>query len=288
MPDVSLISTEGLSKPATVLIKKISDAVGDLWEPHQIRRVAEAEADAAITLAKAEIEIDQLRQRAARRFVNEQTRIQLNMESIARQGIRDVDPKAPTEDVDVDWISNFFDKCRLVSDDHMQALWSRILSGEANSPGSFSRKTVNLVADLDQPSAELFQALCSCGWKFGDVLMPLIFDLTEQIYIRHGISLFEVGHLDSIGLIQINATGGFLLTNQPKTTTAVYRDRTVNLTFPKNTGNDLNIGQVLLTPSGEQLSRIVKPVPIEGFFEFVYDRWAKGSLVPVRQNLSEA
>ena len=37
MPDYSLIGTGGLTKPATVLIEKISNAVGTLWEPNQIR-----------------------------------------------------------------------------------------------------------------------------------------------------------------------------------------------------------------------------------------------------------
>ncbi len=144
MPDYSLINTGELTKPATVLIEKISNAVGVLWEPNQIRRVAQAKADAAMTLAKSDIEIDEVQRRVAHRFVEEETRKQLNMESIVGKAIGDVDPNAPTEDVQDDWIANFFDKCRSVSDDDMQRLWSRILSGEANTPGSFSRKTVNL------------------------------------------------------------------------------------------------------------------------------------------------
>ena len=148
MPDFSLLNAGQLTKPATVLIEKIANAVGTLWEPRQIRRVAQAKADAAMTLAKGDIEIDEVKRRAAKRFVEEETRKQLNMESIVEKAVQDVDPEAPTEQVDDDWITNYFDKCRSVSDDEMQNLWARILSGEANSPGSFSRKTVNLVADL--------------------------------------------------------------------------------------------------------------------------------------------
>ena len=51
MPEYSLINPGGLTKPVTVLIEKISNAVGTLWEPKQIRRVAQAEADAAMILA---------------------------------------------------------------------------------------------------------------------------------------------------------------------------------------------------------------------------------------------
>ena len=50
MAEFSLINLSGLSKPATVLIEKISNAVGMVWEPRQIRRVAQAKADAAFDL----------------------------------------------------------------------------------------------------------------------------------------------------------------------------------------------------------------------------------------------
>ena len=283
MPDYSLISARGLTKPATVLIEKISNAVGTLWEPAQIRRVAQAKADATMILATGDIEVDEVRRRAAARFIEEETRKQLHMESIVFKAIQDVDSNAPTDDVEDDWITNFFDKCRSVSDDEMQGLWSRILSGEANSPGSFSRKTVNLVADLDKESAELFHTLCSFGWGLGDGVTPLILDFREQIYIQRGLTLFSFGQLDSIGLIQINATSGFELGELPKEYTVAYHDKSVLLTFPKEQDNSLSIGKVLMTPSGRQLSHVVKPNPIDGFFEFIYDRWAGESLVPPRK-----
>ena len=284
MPDYSLINTGELTKPATVLIEKISNAVGILWEPNQIRRVAQAKADAAMTLAKSDIEIDEVQRRVAHRFVEEETRKQLNMESIVGKAIGGVDPNAPTEDVQDDWIANFFDKCRSVSDDEMQVLWSRILSGESNAPGSFSRKTVNLVADLDKASAELFHTVCSFGWQSGDVFLPLIFEFSDRIYNQRGVSLFSLGELDSIGLIQINPDTGFRLSNQPKEVPVTYHNRSVLLTFPNDTGNSLSVGKVIVTPSGRQLSRIVKPAPIDCFFEFVYDRWAGESLVPPRRD----
>ena len=284
MPDSSPINIGGLTEPVTVLIKKISNAVGTLWEPRQIRRVAQAEADAALILAKGEIQIKGVQWRAARRFVEEETRKQLNMEKIVEKAIQDVDPNAPTEDVEEDWIANFFDKCRSFSDDEMQVLWSRILSGEANSPGSFSRKTVNLVADLDKASAELFHSLCSFGWRFGDELVPLIVELSDAIYAQHGINLLSLSHLDSIGLVQINGTGGFRLRNQPKERVVSYQRRSVILRFPRENQNDLKIGNVLLTPSGMQLSDVVKPRPVDGFFEFIYDRWVAESLVAPRRD----
>ena len=283
MPNNSLISTEGLTRPATVLIEKISEAVGALYEPRQIRQVAQAKADAAMTLAKGEMEINEVKRRALQRFVDEETKKQLNMESIVEKAIPDIHESAPTEDVEGDWITNFFDKCRSVSDHEMQLLWSRILSGEANAPGSFSRKTVNLVADLDKASAKLFHTLCSFGWQVDDTFTPLILDFDELIYNQQGVEFFLLGELDAIGLIRIGGSEGYMLYELPKRITASYQDRFVQLTLPKHTGNNLSVGHVILTPSGSQLSRIVKPDPVEGLFEFTYDKWAGDSFVPPRE-----
>ena len=282
MPEFSLLKAGELTKPVTVLIEKIANAVGTLWEPRQIRRVAQAKADAAMTLAKGDIEIDELKRRAAKRFVEEETRKQLNMESIVEKAVQDVDPEAPTEQVDDDWITNYFDKCRSVSDDEMQNLWARILSGEANSPGSFSRKTVNLVADLDKSSAELFHKLCSFGWRIHGELFPLIFDSAEPIYVDNGLGLYSLIKLDSIGLIQISDTLGFKLSKESRQLPASYHLQSVLLTFPAEEGNDLELGKVMMTPSGIELSRIVEPTPIDRFYEFIYDKWAKQALVPPR------
>ena len=49
----SIINLGGLSKPATVLIEKISDAVGGVFKPYQIKRIAKAEA----SLIEAETQI---------------------------------------------------------------------------------------------------------------------------------------------------------------------------------------------------------------------------------------
>ena len=62
-----LINLGNLAKPADTLVKKISNAVGVLFEPRQIIRVAEAKAEAAKIEAQSEIETTDLHRRAVRR-----------------------------------------------------------------------------------------------------------------------------------------------------------------------------------------------------------------------------
>jgi carbamoylphosphate synthase small subunit len=82
-----LVNIGDLSKPATVFIEKISDAVGGVAKPWQLTRVAKAEAKADIIRSQAKIEISELERRALERMVREEGKKQENIESIAEKTI---------------------------------------------------------------------------------------------------------------------------------------------------------------------------------------------------------
>src|ERR1039458_6537682 len=177
----SLINVGYLSKPVNTLIEKISDAIGGLSKPFQIRRVAQAEADADRIRAATQIEITEIQHRAMARMFAEEARKQHNIESITIKALPDVNPESRPEDMEDDWIANFFDKCRLISDEQMQSLWARILAGEANAPGKFSKRTVNLLGSLDKEDATLFSKVCGFTLLIGQ-LVPFIYALNHKIY----------------------------------------------------------------------------------------------------------
>ncbi len=279
----SIVNLGDLAKPATVLIEKISDAVGGVFKPYQIVRVAKAEVAAELIRAEAQLQITDLQRRAMRRFVEEEAMHQLNMESITNLALPSLKENASPQEMENDWITNFFDKCRIISDKEMQQIWSRILAGEANSPGTFAKRTVNLLNDLDKSDAELFICLCGFRWMIGESSVPLIFSRTEwdDIYKIKGINFDSLTHLDSLGLIRFesSAAGGYLRAKLPKKLTVFYFGRPVELTFPQDDDNKLRIGKVLLTHAGQQLALVCGATPIEGFFEYICDSWTSQSLI---------
>lgn len=114
MPDGnSLVNLGDITKPANTLIKKISEAVGGYFKPHQIKRIAKAEAEASIIKAHAQIEVTDLERRAIARFVAEEARRQENIESITEQALSQLKTGATPDKVEDDWITNFFEKCRI-------------------------------------------------------------------------------------------------------------------------------------------------------------------------------
>lgn len=271
---ISLVNLGKLSKPADTLIKKVSSAVGGIFEPWQIKQVAKAEAEASLIKAKAEIEVTDLHHRAMHRFVEEEASRQENMETITEKAIPQLEEGSDPSKMEDDWVTNFFDKSRIVSDSDMQNLWASVLAGEANSPGTYSKRTVNFLSDLDKRDAELFLALCSFGWFVG-TFTSLIFDVKHSIYNDKGLNFNTLTHLDSIGLIQFSNISGFVRKNLPKNFTVSYCGEPLHLTMEKEEGNELNIGKVLLSQVGIELARVCQAPGVDGFTEYVKEKWNK-------------
>ena len=154
----------------------------------------------------------------------------------------------------------------------MQELWSRVLAGEANAPGTYSKRTVNFLSDLDKAEADLFTKLCGFVWMIGE-LRPLVFDASAKIYNRHGINFSSLSHLDSIGLVKFDGVAGFVTQHLPKRFIVAYYGSPLALEMPKAADNKLDIGKVLLTRIGKELAAISGCQPVEGFWEYVRDRW---------------
>lgn len=270
----ALVNLGDLSKPATVLIEKISDAIGAVFEPHQIKRVARAEAEAEKIRAVAQIEISEIQQRALIRMIQEEGRKQENIENISAKAIGGLDPDAKPENVEKDWLAHFFEKAKLISDTEMQSLWSSLLAGEANRPGTFSKRTVELIATLDKADAHLFTKLCGFGWMIGNVA-PLIFETKDDIYANQELTFNSLTHLDSLGLIRFESLSGFVRQRFPKKATLFYFGTPLIVEFPKESDNDLPTGKVMLTQAGQELAPICGAKRIETFPEYVVGKWAE-------------
>jgi hypothetical protein len=269
----SLINFGELSKPADTLIKKISNAVGGIFKPYQIKRVAKAEAEAALIKAQTKIHITDLNQRAMHRFVEEEAKRQRNIEDITGKALPHLNDKADPSKVEDDWITNFFDKCRIVSDDQMQGLWSRVLAGESNSPGTYSKRTVNFLSDLDKSDAEMFTRLCGFIWTIDDKMDPLVYDYKHPIYNEEGINYELLAHLASIGLIQYSGFGSFRYDGLPNKVAVLYYGTSLLLQLPQESNNEIRLGHVILTKMGAELAPISGSKPVNGFLEYVTEKW---------------
>jgi hypothetical protein len=277
MPETTpgtVLNIEGYSKPADILIGKISDAVGELLIPYQIMKVAAAESDTALFKDQTKTVLTDLYRRAMHRFIEEEAQRQQNMEQITLKALQQLDEEADPNSMEKDWLINFFERSRLISDEEMQALLARVLSEEANSPGTFSKRTVNYLCDLDKVDAENFQALCSFGWFVGE-FTPLVFDVKAEVYRNHGVTYDTLSRLERIGLIRFRNYSGYMLADLPKTVIVAYCSQPLVLTLEKEKKNRLYLGNVRLTPIGNEIATICYARRVDGFEDYVKEIWKK-------------
>jgi Protein of unknown function (DUF2806) len=211
------------------------------------------------------------------RFFSEEAKKQQDIESITAKALPELAEAATPEKLEDDWIANFFDKCRLISDEEMQTLWARVLAGEANAPGRYSKRTVNLLSSLDKSDAEMFRRLSSFSWRIED-MVPLVYDFTAPIYTQAGIDFGMLNHLESIGLVSFEAGGGYREQKLPQRIIVSYQGYEISITFPKPEDNDMSIGHVLFSKAGEELASICAPAPVSGFLDYTIDKWKSEGL----------
>lgn len=266
----SLTNLSDVSRLGQALINRIFDFVGGAFAPHQMKRLAKAEAESDLIKAKSRIEISALELRAMSRSRAEEVRYQANMEKIVGKAIPQLNEDSNPDQLDDDWIVNFFDKSRVVSKENMQDLWARILAGEANNPGSYSTRTVNSLASIAKSEAETFSRLCELRWTIGSTVSePLVFSTSDAIYDDRGLDYRALSELDSIGLISFDGLTGFRRLGMERVTSAIYCGRKLMLEFKNQRDNELSIGHVIFTKTGRELASICGASLVEGFWEYV-------------------
>jgi hypothetical protein len=267
---LSFSNLTGLEKPATELINRVSDAVGGIAKPWHIKRVAKAEAEAKKIAAIADIEISEIQQRAIKRMVLEEEKNQENIEAITSKAIPHLSADAKPEELDQDFVRYLFEKARLVSDEEMQGIWAKILAGEANKAGSFSRRTMELVSHLSTEEAERFTRFCRQAWR-----CPHLFAFMPVGPTAHrssndwGFSFEELTDLEAAGLIRLDM--GYVEPIDEKHKLIEYFGCPVEIFFngrPLNPerGNEIETGQAIFTSSGRELAEIAGAKPSHEYF----------------------
>ena len=274
-------------KHGALFIEKMANFLEGGLRPAQIRRVAIAEGDAAVTKAEADIKIAALKERASLRVVAEELRHQQNIETSIMKALPNVKADAKPDEMDDDWLANFFDKSRLVSNEEMQNLLAQILAGEANQPGTFSHRTVNFLASLTQKEAMTFRKVCAYNWYHRDnELVTLIFDAWASNPLPIALSYNELQHLHEIGLIvhETGFMGGYGFSTEK--VRFFYGDKIIDVEWelfdqlPIHTKEpSIGIGMVKLTEMGKELASICKPEIDECVMDYVLKHWYSSNLV---------
>nr|WP_314642365.1 DUF2806 domain-containing protein [uncultured Pseudomonas sp.] len=199
----SLIDLKGVSEPLTKLIESVCKGIGALYEPTGKIRNAKAEAKAMLILAEAGAQVDSVTLRALERISHQEIRRQNNIDAIVKGAVEYLPSEVSPQEVDEDWVVNFFDLGQDIGNAEMQKIWSKLLAGEVAQPGSFKARTVQAVKSLSVEDANLFTLLCEFSFiTDGDERIFPVFSHQFFNYVRaNGLSTKGETHLQSIGLL---------------------------------------------------------------------------------------
>jgi hypothetical protein len=272
------------SAPVLKLIDTVAVGVGGLAKPWQIRRVAQAEADAqtfkamgetraARIRAEGDAEIAALRARMAARLESQELRRQQNIEAITMKAASQLPPVVSSGPVDGDWTAQFLARAQDVGNEEMQKLWAQILAGEVARPGTYSLRTLRVLHVMRQSEAMLFRRLCDLLWLTEDESVFVYPSPPRDTLEQVGMPDISLRCLESLGLLHASALTQVVV-GRPEIW--VYSAKRHLLT-KRNRATFLFWARILSDIGGE-LASLVTPQPDEMYRSAVVQTWQEGSI----------
>lgn len=153
-----------------------------------------------------------------------------------------------------DWLSGFIDTTSGVFDEQMQDLWARILAGELEHPGSYSKRTLSILRDLTQEEARTFERMAACVvFSDDDAYLYDDAELNEQF----GISVFDILNTENAKLL--NAQALSLETSvREKNYPVLHNGKEIMLATPIGKSGKLSYSVMQLTHAGRELLQVAR------------------------------
>jgi hypothetical protein len=190
----------------------------------------------------------------------------------------DTVPEAPP--ISEDWLNAFETEGAQISSEQMQRMFGKILAGEIRKPGSYSIKTIKLMAQVDNRAAALFSVLCSLSVSArvpNQILDARVVSFGGNagynILAPYGLGFDGLNILQEYGLItaeihtSMNYEPAILRKDDTGSTFMIYRNEPWVL-IPKvdTTANPkLELDGVAFTLVGRELLPIVDIIPNEQY-----------------------
>lgn len=209
--------------PVNKLIDAVSGAIGKIYEPTHVKKMADAKAYEIKTIGQAlqnntnipieytegnvsanTKDFDDLVKRAQSRMAYQELIKQQNIESVTDKAydLLSEETECSEEPVDKDWMIRFFNSVEDISDDDMQNLWAKILAGEVKQPKSFSLRTLETLKNLSKDEALLFEKICKLKIT---TKTDAYFPNYQEYWKQNGVNFNDLLLLTECGLISVQS-----------------------------------------------------------------------------------
>ena len=246
-------------------------------QANALQTITAAQIDARNALASQDVLVQaelNISDTITQRIQFQEEKRQRNIEAAVRQAAEELEDKVvPDDEPDHDWTARFFGEVQDVSSEELRRLWGKILAGEIERPGSISIRTLGVLRNMIRRDTEYFRQLCAFTWFINGARL-LVFEFEDEIYQRNGVNCTRLIHLESLGLIKLNDNNNLWIPGLQKSMTARYFDKSATVSFSNDSDNSLYIGQAAFTSVGIELFEIIDVQEVDGFFEYVCDKWS--------------
>lgn len=144
----------------------------------------------------------QLAERVLKGNIARLVREQNNNERVLLEAANDLTSNPATEEqansgpekLYEEFLDAFDEYARKASTEVLQKMWGKVLAREIREPGTFNKKVLRIIDEIDTETAKLFEEICKS--RIGDTIQKLV--LPKSLNIR------EEGSLVDVGLIQVS------------------------------------------------------------------------------------
>ena len=269
---ISLLDLEGLSDVTNNLVNKLADGVSWIANRETPDKIAlntyieDIQKSDYAPIVKAAL-ISNAKQ-TIKEYCNQNDIVQIAMNSI--------EESAKPECLDNDWLAQFMDKARLVSDKEFQIIWGKILATECNEVDTVPKVLLHTLIQMDKEDAKAFSALRSISVLVDGEYTPIVIKEKWEHYERLGITFDNIVDLKALGLIEMDlgpTAPGYSFEKENTPLKVSYFDKKYE--FPESI-ESIDVGNIILTKSGQALCRAITVEKVEGFWEtYCLPLWQK-------------
>ena len=286
----SLIDFGNIGEPAAGVVnnfvEKISSALGWLVTPKNIKpAIIEANKSIIEEISNRQ-DINPIERAAIVSNYKKIVKEYENQVDIMRIAIEHLEPNSGSEDVYNDWITFFFDKIKDVSDDYMKEIWGKILAGEFNKPGTYTKQFLHIMSIMDSNMAKRFCKIRSSCFCTKSYLYVILYRTNGEginnIKKYEEMDLFrrDFRELDNLGLIQYKFSDFYVWQIEDKV--FYYGNKRITL----NTNDQaIALGNATLTDTGKQFCKIVPMVYDDKILEICMDSWKQLGYNPIVEDI---
>ena len=198
---------------------------------------------------------------------------ELNILGIA---IDNMDDDANVDNLDEDWLLDFFDKAAKLGNEYSQQLWAKMLSYAASNKEICSKSLLHSLFLMGREDILCFSSICKYTLvkmnanKDSDKIAayPMIyFKRDAKSYNNHGITSFRLNNLQRLGLIEVNFSSEYVFSAKQ------MKLRYGNKLIEVECDDKIKIGNVRFTHDGYLLYQMTERTYEQRLVDAIIEIW---------------